>query len=73
MKKALVKSSEDRTSNDLALIHNVVMRIKAFDTYSPALKAELSRVLLYQKFGKGRIVIQQGMVYSSSVLVNFTQ
>ncbi|CAB3976903.1 Hypothetical predicted protein [Paramuricea clavata] len=60
VKKALVKSSWGRTPKDLALVQNLVMRIKAFDTYSLALKAELSRVLLYQKFGKGRIVIQQG-------------
>ena len=62
MKKALVKSSWGRTPKDLALVQNLVMRIKAFDTYSLALKAELSRVLLYQKFGKGRIVIQQGIL-----------
>ena len=57
-----MKSSWDRTPKDLVLIQNLIMRIKAFETYSLALKAELARVLLYQKFGKGRVVIQQGVV-----------
>lgn len=61
VKKALKKSSWHRTPNDLTLIQNVIMRIKAFETYSMALKAELSRVLSYQKFEKGRVVVQQGI------------
>lgn len=61
VKKALKKSSCHRTPKDLALIQNVIMRIKAFETYSMALKAELCRVLSYEKFGKGRVVVQQGI------------
>ena len=67
LKNALVKLSWDRTPKDLALIQNLIMRIKAFETYSMALKAELSRVLLYEKFGERRIVIQQGC--TSAVLI----
>ena len=70
MKNALVKSPSDRTPKDLVLVQNLIMRIKAFETYSLALKAELSRVLLYQKFGKGRIVIQQGV--KSVIEIHFT-
>ena len=61
VKKALKKPSCHRTPKDLALIQNVIMKIKTFETYSTALKAELSRVLSYEKFGKGRVVVQQGI------------
>ncbi|XP_028399067.1 cGMP-dependent protein kinase, isozyme 1-like [Dendronephthya gigantea] len=65
VKKALVKSPWDRTPKDLALVQNLIMRIKAFETFSTHLKSELSRVLLYQKFGAGRVVIQQGHLGAS--------
>ena len=66
VKKALKKPSYHRTPKDLALIQNVIMKIKTFETYSTALKAELSRVLSYEKFGKGRVVVQQG-IYNEHV------
>lgn len=68
-----MKSSWERTPVDLTLIQGLVMRIKAFETYPTPLKAELSRVLMYQMFGSGRIVIQQGhMGFSFYFIVSGT-
>ena len=63
VKTALMKSSWERTPADLSLIRTVVMHIKAFETYPLPLKNELPHVLVYQKFGSGRVVIQQGTEY----------
>lgn len=37
-------------------------RLKCFDKYSSAAKLELTRIIYYEKFEEGRVVIQEGHI-----------
>ena len=43
----------------------VVDRLKCFQKYSPKVKQELARVLFYERYKDGRVIIQQGHIGQS--------
>jgi len=50
----------DRTDEDVDKIRNIVLQMKYFDRYSDAVKTELARVVRFESYGNGRIILQQG-------------
>jgi len=50
----------DRSDEDVDKIRNLVLQMKYFDRYSDAVKTELARVVRFEAYGNGRIIIQQG-------------
>ena len=42
------------------LIYSVVDKLKCFNRYTSRIKQELARVVYFQQFGDGRVVVQQG-------------
>jgi len=50
----------DRTEEDVDKIRNIVLQMKYFDRYSDAVKTELARVVRFESYGNGRIILQQG-------------
>ena len=60
MKKTLKIPSWSRTDEEIEVILQVVKKLKYFDRYPMYLKRELAKVLFYDKFERGRVVIKQG-------------
>lgn len=60
MKKTLKTFSWNRTEEDIEVILQVVKKLKCFDRYPMYLKRELAKVIYYDVFEKGRVVIKQG-------------
>lgn len=60
MKKTLKTLSWNRTAEDIEVILQVVKKLKCFDRYPMYLKRELAKVIYYDMFEKGRVVIKQG-------------
>lgn len=75
-KAILRKPSWARSEEDLKFLHRFTTRLKCFDRYSVYVRKELARVLYFEAFEKGRVVIRQGdigfnfyFIVSGSVLV----
>lgn len=60
MKKTLKLPSWNRPDEEIEVILQVVKKLKCFDRYPMHVKRELAKVLYYDKFEKGRVVIKQG-------------
>ena len=59
-KAILVKPSWLRTEDELKFLHRFTIRLKCFDRYPMYVRKELARVLYYESFDVGRVVIRQG-------------
>ena len=62
MKKTLRTLSWNRTEEEIEVVLQVVKKLKCFDRYPMYVKRELAKVLYYDMFEKGRVVIKQGMI-----------
>ncbi|XP_070537490.1 cyclic nucleotide-binding domain-containing protein 2-like [Ptychodera flava] len=60
VKRLLQVQSWNRTDKDVNRLFSIVKRLKCFDKYPSVVKKELSRVLYYETFEEGRVVVQQG-------------
>lgn len=79
-KAILVKPSWLRTEDELKFLHRFTIRLKCFDRYPMYVRKELARVLYYESFDKGRVVIRQGdigfnfyFILSGSVFVEMQE
>ena len=79
-KAILVKPSWLRADDELKFLHRFTIRLKCFDRYPMYVRKELARVLHYESFEKGRVVIRQGdigfnfyFILSGSVLVEMQE
>ncbi|KAJ7381256.1 hypothetical protein OS493_001373 [Desmophyllum pertusum] len=76
VKKTLRTLSWNRTDEEIEVVLQVVKKLKCFDRYPMYVKRELAKVLYYDMFEKGRVVIKQGhigisfyFIVSGSVIV----
>ena len=51
-----------RNDQEIKIIQKIVYRLKCFDRYPLFVKQELARVIYYDKFEDGRLIIKQGKV-----------
>lgn len=79
-KAILVKPSWLRTEDELKFLHRFTIRLKCFDRYPMYVRKELARVLYYESFEQGRVVIRQGdigfnfyFILSGSVFVEMQE
>ena len=79
-KAILMQPSFNRSEEELKFIHQFTVRLKCFDRYPIYVRKELARVLYYESFEKGRVVIRQGdigfnfyFILSGSVLVEMQE
>ena len=79
-KAILIKPSWLRTEDELKFLHRFTIRLKCFDRYPMYVRKELARVLYYESFEKGRVVIRQGdigfnfyFILSGSVFVEMQE
>lgn len=75
-KNILSKPSWCRTDAELQFLHRITLQLKCFERYPVYVRKELARVLCYESFEKGRVIIRQGdigfsfyFILSGSVLV----
>ena len=78
-KKILVKPSQLRTEEELMMLKDVVDRLKCFDRYTQKIRHDLARIVYYEMYDKGRVLIKQGhiaeefyFIVSGSVYVQTT-
>eukprot|EP00794_Sanderia_malayensis_P003049 gene3049-3511_t len=62
IKITLQKYSGHRTAEEVEAVGKLVRRLRCLDRYSPAVKKELGKILYYDSFEDGRLVIQQGQL-----------
>ena len=48
---------------------DVVGRLKCFEKYSPKVKYDMARVITYDRFDAGRVIIKQGHIGMSSYFI----
>lgn len=60
MKETLRALSWSRTEEEVEVVLQVVKKLKCFGRYAMYVKRELAKVLYYDMFEKGRVVIKQG-------------
>lgn len=75
-KAILMKPSWSRSEEDLKFLHQFTLKLKCFDRYPVYVRKELARVLYYEAFEAGRVIIRQGdlgfnfyFIVSGNVLV----
>lgn len=61
----LSKPSRMRNNYEIKVVQKILYRLKCFDRYSILVKQELARVIDYDKFEDGRLIIKQGHPGSS--------
>lgn len=59
-KLILMKSTDTRTTEELQFVDRCIFRLKCFEQYTSQVRKQLSKVLHFEEFGKGRVVIRQG-------------
>lgn len=62
MKKTLRAQSWNRTEEEIEVVMQVVKKLKCFARYPMYVKRELAKVVYYDMFEGGRVVIKQGHV-----------
>ncbi|XP_068758583.1 cyclic nucleotide-binding domain-containing protein 2-like [Montipora capricornis] len=79
-KEILMKNPWQRKPEDVRTIYNVVDKLKCFSRSTPRIKRALATIVYYQKFGNGRVIVQQGhpgrsmyFIVSGSVLVQLAK
>ena len=79
-KAILMQPFFNRSEEELKFLHQFTVRLKCFDRYPIYVRKELARVLYYESFEKGRVVIRQGdigfnfyFILSGSVLVEMQE
>lgn len=60
VKRILRKLSFNRTEEEVEIVLQIAKKMKCFDRYPMYVKRELAKVLYYDEFDKGRIIIKQG-------------
>ena len=68
IKRTLRTLSWNRTDEEIEVVLQVVKKLKCFARYPMYVKRELARVLYYDMFEKGRVVIKQGKCLYDSAL-----
>nr|XP_004225769.1 uncharacterized protein LOC101242145 [Ciona intestinalis] len=76
----LMKNAWERSEEELELIHSVVDQMKCFAKYTPMVRHELARVMHFETFEDGRVIIQEGhqgfsmyFIVTGSVMVQVSQ
>ena len=79
-KTLLIKPSWLRSQEELKYLQQFTLHLKCFERYSLLVRHELVKVIIYQSFEKGRVVIRQGdvgfnfyFIISGSVLIEILQ
>ena len=79
-KGVLMKPSWLRTHEELKFLHTFTLKLKCFERYPVYVRKELSSVLYYESFEKGRVIIRQGdigfnfyFILSGGVLVELQE
>ena len=65
----LLKQSWERTEQDLEDLTWLMSQLKCFSQYTPYALRELSRILCYEAYEKGRVIIRQGTSLSICLFV----
>lgn len=60
VKAMLIKNGWERTEEELAVISWVLSCLKCFSRYSSYVKKELARIIAFESFENGRVVVRQG-------------
>lgn len=60
VKAMLIKRGWERTEEELAVVSRVLSSLKCFSRYSSYVLKELARIVAFESFGKGRVVVRQG-------------
>ena len=55
-----MKTPWSRTPDELKVVFDVVDKLKGFKRYPPFVKRELAKVVYFESFENGRVVVQQG-------------
>ncbi|XP_064637922.1 uncharacterized protein LOC135494101 [Lineus longissimus] len=61
-KKILLTNQDDRTEEDLEVLKRIVDRLKCFEKYSTKVRQEMARVVEYDSFDDGKVIIKQGHI-----------
>jgi len=79
-RRILLKHPIERSESELQTLREVVDRLKCFQKYHRKIKQEIARVIYYETFEDGRIIIQQGhsgvsfyFIVSGKVQVKFEE
>ena len=59
-KLILMKPNHTRSAQELRFLDRCIVRLKCFDQYSFQVRKQLSNVLYFEAFEKGRVIIRQG-------------
>ncbi|KAJ3262744.1 hypothetical protein HDU77_000186 [Chytriomyces hyalinus] len=59
---ALVKHPDNRTEEDVALLHVLINTLSSFSKYSDSTRLALSRVIMYSRFNSNRVIVKQNHV-----------
>ncbi|KAJ3236672.1 Cyclic nucleotide-binding domain-containing protein 2 [Chytriomyces hyalinus] len=59
---ALVKHPENRTEEDVALLHVLINTLPSFSKYSDDTRLALGRVIMYSRFNSNRVIVKQNHV-----------
>ena len=62
VKTLLRKNSWARTEEELSDIYRVINHLKCFSRYSTYLKKDLAKIVMFESFDGGRVVVRQGDV-----------
>ena len=60
VKAMLIKNGWERTEEELTVIARVLSYLKCFSRYSSYVKKELAKIVTFQSFEQGRVVVRQG-------------
>lgn len=60
VKVMLIKNGWERTEEELAVISRVLSSLKCFSRYSSYVRKELAKIIAFESFENGRVVVRQG-------------
>ncbi|CAH3124261.1 unnamed protein product, partial [Pocillopora meandrina] len=59
-KQILFKPSCQRREEEIKVIFGIVDKLKCFSRYTPLIKREIAKVVYFQQFEDGRVIVKQG-------------
>ena len=69
--EVVLKSPKDRTIGDIKTLRSYMVGLKSFELYSPKMQMALCRVVRFESFGRGRVIVRKGAQGTSMYFISY--
>ena len=70
-RKICLKDPAERTHDEILAMRSYMIGLKSFELYPPRMQNALCRVVRFEAFGRGRVIVRFGAIGSSMYFIRY--